>query len=97
MLIVLEMMLALIGGLSALFSIAVTASPVTRGRGAMSRTHAAARATQDLASRETWLVSALHGIRVVTAWANGSPTAGEAPRAGRWERLLDGLMARQSV
>jgi branched-subunit amino acid aminotransferase/4-amino-4-deoxychorismate lyase len=52
---------------------------------------------QELASRETWLVSALHGIRVVTAWANGSPPAGEAPRAGGWQRLLDGLMARQSV
>jgi len=52
---------------------------------------------QELATRETWLVSALHGIRVVTAWANGGPPAGEAPRAGGWQRLLDGLMARQSV
>jgi branched-subunit amino acid aminotransferase/4-amino-4-deoxychorismate lyase len=51
----------------------------------------------ELASRETWLVSALHGIRTVTAWANGGPPAGEAPRAGGWQRLLDGLMARQSV
>jgi branched-subunit amino acid aminotransferase/4-amino-4-deoxychorismate lyase len=53
--------------------------------------------SQDLAERETWLVSALHGIRVVTAWANGSPPAGRAPRAGGWQRLLDGLTAPQGV
>ena len=52
---------------------------------------------QELADRETWLVSALHGIRVVTGWANGGPPAGGAPRAGGWQRLLDGLTARQSV
>jgi branched-subunit amino acid aminotransferase/4-amino-4-deoxychorismate lyase len=52
---------------------------------------------QELADRETWLVSALHGIRVVTAWANGGPPAGGAPRADGWQRLLDGLTARQSV
>ena len=51
----------------------------------------------ELADRETWLVSALHGIRVVTAWANGGPPAGGAPRAGGWQRLLDGLTARQGV
>src|ERR1700681_4559536 len=44
-------MLALIGVLSALFSIAVTASPVTRAVEPMSRTHALTRATQDLPSR----------------------------------------------
>ena len=52
---------------------------------------------QELAGRETWLVSALHGIRVVTAWANGSPPAGGAPRAGGWQGLLDGLTTPQSV
>jgi branched-subunit amino acid aminotransferase/4-amino-4-deoxychorismate lyase len=51
----------------------------------------------ELADRETWLVSALHGIRVVGAWANGSLQAGGAPRAGGWQRLLDGLTARQGV
>jgi branched-subunit amino acid aminotransferase/4-amino-4-deoxychorismate lyase len=53
--------------------------------------------SRELAERETWLVSALHGIRVVTRWANGGPPAGGAPRAGGWQRLLDGLTARQGV
>jgi branched-subunit amino acid aminotransferase/4-amino-4-deoxychorismate lyase len=44
----------------------------------------------DLAGRETWLVSALHGIRVVTRWMDG-PRAGEAARAGVWQRLLEDL------
>jgi branched-subunit amino acid aminotransferase/4-amino-4-deoxychorismate lyase len=52
---------------------------------------------QELADRETWLVSALHGIRIVTGWADGGPPAGGAPRAGGWQRLLDGLTARQTV
>ena len=54
-------------------------------------------APQELADRETWLVSALHGIRVVIGWCNGGPPAGRAPRAGGWQRLLDGLTARQGV
>jgi branched-subunit amino acid aminotransferase/4-amino-4-deoxychorismate lyase len=44
----------------------------------------------ELAGRETWLVSALHGIRAVTRWASG-PAAGDAPRAAPWQRLLDDL------
>jgi branched-subunit amino acid aminotransferase/4-amino-4-deoxychorismate lyase len=44
-----------------------------------------------LAGREAWLVSALHGIRAVTAWAAGGPPAGDAPRAEVWQRLLEGL------
>jgi branched-subunit amino acid aminotransferase/4-amino-4-deoxychorismate lyase len=52
---------------------------------------------RELADRETWLVSALHGIRVVTGWADGGPPAGGARRAGGWQHLLDGLTARQSV
>jgi branched-subunit amino acid aminotransferase/4-amino-4-deoxychorismate lyase len=41
-----------------------------------------------LAGTETWLVSALHGIRAVTRWVDG-PAACEAPRAAAWQRLLD--------
>jgi len=47
-----------------------------------------------LAGTETWLVSALHGIRAVTRWAGG-PAAGEAPRAAAWQRLLDQRTAGQ--
>jgi len=54
-------------------------------------------APQELADRETWLVSALHGIRVVTGWANGGPPAGGAPHADGWQRMLDGLTVRQST
>jgi branched-subunit amino acid aminotransferase/4-amino-4-deoxychorismate lyase len=48
-------------------------------------------APQELAGHETWLTSALHGIRAVTRWANGGPVAGDAPRAAAWQRLLDDL------
>jgi len=54
-------------------------------------------APQELAHRETWLVSALHGIRAVTRWADGGPAAGDAPRATTWQRLLDDRAARQTV
>jgi branched-subunit amino acid aminotransferase/4-amino-4-deoxychorismate lyase len=50
---------------------------------------------QELANRETWLVSALHGIRAVTRWANAGPRAGDQPRAAPWQRLLDELTAGQ--
>jgi branched-subunit amino acid aminotransferase/4-amino-4-deoxychorismate lyase len=50
----------------------------------------------ELAGRETWLVSALHGIRAVTRWADGGPAAGDAPRAADWQRLLDELAAGQT-
>ena len=49
----------------------------------------------ELAGRETWLVSALHGIRAVTRWADGGPAAGGAWRAATWQRLLDELRSRQ--
>jgi branched-subunit amino acid aminotransferase/4-amino-4-deoxychorismate lyase len=51
----------------------------------------------ELADRETWLVSALHGIRAVTRWAGGGLPAVDAPRAAAWQRLLDGLEPRQGV
>lgn len=47
-------------------------------------------APQDLAGRETWLVSALHGVRTVTRWVGG-PEPGEAPRAAAWQRRLESL------
>jgi branched-subunit amino acid aminotransferase/4-amino-4-deoxychorismate lyase len=53
-------------------------------------------APEELADRETWLVSALHGIRTVTRWANGPP-AGDARRAATWQRLLDDFAAGQPV
>jgi branched-subunit amino acid aminotransferase/4-amino-4-deoxychorismate lyase len=54
-------------------------------------------APRELAGCETWLVSALHGIRAVTHWAGGGPPAGDTPRAATWERLLDGFAPRQAV
>jgi branched-subunit amino acid aminotransferase/4-amino-4-deoxychorismate lyase len=54
-------------------------------------------APHELAGRETWLVSALHGIRVVTEWAGGGPPAGDPTRAASWQRLLDDFPARQGV
>jgi branched-subunit amino acid aminotransferase/4-amino-4-deoxychorismate lyase len=44
----------------------------------------------DLAGRETWLVSALHGIRAVTRWVGG-PEPGEAAHAATWQRRLESL------
>jgi branched-subunit amino acid aminotransferase/4-amino-4-deoxychorismate lyase len=53
-------------------------------------------APDELVDRETWLVSALHGIRTVTRWAGGTP-AGAAPRAATWQRLLDDLAVSPSL
>jgi branched-subunit amino acid aminotransferase/4-amino-4-deoxychorismate lyase len=54
-------------------------------------------APQDLADRETWLVSALHGIRAVTRWEDGGRAAGAAPRAAAWQRRLDDHAGAQIV
>jgi branched-subunit amino acid aminotransferase/4-amino-4-deoxychorismate lyase len=43
----------------------------------------------DLAGRETWLTSALHGIRVVSAWLSPIQEAGAAPHAPLWREELD--------
>jgi branched-subunit amino acid aminotransferase/4-amino-4-deoxychorismate lyase len=51
----------------------------------------------ELADCETWLVSALHGIRAVTRWAAGGPVAGAAHRAALWQRRLDDFAVRQAV
>ena len=54
-------------------------------------------APQELVGRETWLVSALHGIRAVTRWADGGPPPGDVRRAATWQRLLDDFAAGQAV
>ena len=45
-----------------------------------------------LAGLEAWLVSALHGVRAVTAWVDGGPPAGSAVRAPAWQARLDAMM-----
>jgi branched-subunit amino acid aminotransferase/4-amino-4-deoxychorismate lyase len=54
-------------------------------------------APHELTDRETWLVSALHGIRAVTRWAAGGPRAGNTPRAATWQRLLDDFAVSQAL
>lgn len=47
----------------------------------------------DLDGLEIWILSALHGIRIVTAWLDG-PTVAEQPgRLETWRRRLDALRA----
>ncbi len=53
-------------------------------------------APEELDGRETWLVSALHGVRTVARWAGGTP-AGAAPRAATWQRLLNDFAVPQSI
>jgi branched-subunit amino acid aminotransferase/4-amino-4-deoxychorismate lyase len=53
-------------------------------------------APHELACRETWLVSALHGVRAVTRWGDDGPVAGDAPREATWQRLLDDLATNQT-
>jgi branched-subunit amino acid aminotransferase/4-amino-4-deoxychorismate lyase len=49
----------------------------------------------ELAGREVWLTSALHGIRAVTGWTGGAP-AGPARRAEAWQVRLDALAEPQA-
>ena len=44
----------------------------------------------ELAGREVWLTSALHGIRAVSAWLRPAQPAGVPLRAGAWRNLLTG-------
>jgi branched-subunit amino acid aminotransferase/4-amino-4-deoxychorismate lyase len=44
-----------------------------------------------LDGRETWLTSALHGIRAVTGWTGDLIRPGAAERAPEWRRRLDEL------
>jgi len=48
---------------------------------------------EDIADCEAWLVSALHGVRSVTAWVDGGPPAGEIVRATTWQARLEALMS----
>lgn len=48
-----------------------------------------APAASELAGRETWLTSALHGIRTVSAWVVPRQVAGVADRAPEWREELD--------
>ncbi|MDP2710764.1 MAG: aminotransferase class IV [Solirubrobacteraceae bacterium] len=43
----------------------------------------------ELAGTETWLTSALHGIRVVSAWRSPRMEAGAGTRAPAWREQLD--------
>jgi branched-subunit amino acid aminotransferase/4-amino-4-deoxychorismate lyase len=43
----------------------------------------------EIAGCETWLTSALHGIRVVTTWVAPRQAAGVARRAPEWREMLD--------
>jgi branched-subunit amino acid aminotransferase/4-amino-4-deoxychorismate lyase len=45
----------------------------------------------ELAGKETWLASALHGIRPVIEWVGASFDPGEPSRAPRWQGMLRSL------
>lgn len=45
----------------------------------------------DLAGLEVWALNALHGIRIVTSWIDGPPTAEQPGRLGDWRARLDAL------
>ena len=50
----------------------------------------------DLAGCEIWVMSALHGIRGVTAWIDG-PEPASPERAPLWQARLDALRGRDAV
>jgi branched-subunit amino acid aminotransferase/4-amino-4-deoxychorismate lyase len=45
----------------------------------------------ELDGRELWALSALHGVRMVTAWIDGPALAEEAGRLAAWRRRLDAI------
>jgi branched-subunit amino acid aminotransferase/4-amino-4-deoxychorismate lyase len=49
---------------------------------------------RELAGREVWLTSALHGIRVVSDWLEPAQAAGPPERAAAWRAELDAASAR---
>ena len=60
---------------------------IARERGVEVRVRAAQ--PRELAGREAWLASALHGIRVVSAWVAPRQPAGGGERANDWREALD--------
>jgi branched-subunit amino acid aminotransferase/4-amino-4-deoxychorismate lyase len=48
----------------------------------------------ELAGREVWLTSALHGIRAVVPGPDGALPAGPAPRIAAWQARLEALATR---
>lgn len=46
---------------------------------------------EDLEGLEVWVLSALHGIRIVTSWVDGPDMAEEPGRLGKWRARLDRL------
>jgi branched-subunit amino acid aminotransferase/4-amino-4-deoxychorismate lyase len=51
---------------------------------------------RELAGREVWLTSALHGIRVVSAWLEPAQAAGPPERAATWRAELNARASRPS-
>jgi branched-subunit amino acid aminotransferase/4-amino-4-deoxychorismate lyase len=51
---------------------------------------------RELAGREVWLTSALHGIRVVSAWLGPAQAAGPPERAATWRAALSAPASRPS-
>jgi branched-subunit amino acid aminotransferase/4-amino-4-deoxychorismate lyase len=51
---------------------------------------------RELAGREVWLTSALHGIRVVSAWLDPVQAAGPPQRAAAWRAILSAGASRRS-
>jgi len=49
------------------------------------------RSPAELDGREIWIVNALHGIRIVTAWVDGPSPAQEPGRLRLWRQRLDAL------
>jgi branched-subunit amino acid aminotransferase/4-amino-4-deoxychorismate lyase len=50
----------------------------------------------ELAGLEVWLTSALHGIRVVSAWLDPAQAAGPPERAADWRAMLSARAIRRS-
>lgn len=54
-------------------------------------THEEAVTPAELADTELWVLSALHGIRIATAWVDGPALAERPGRLGAWRTRLDAL------